>query len=222
MHPNPHGIAHSNVRFCGSSRHPGFGVCFQEAYQAQKKGIFDLAPPPLSNSKVTHTSLLQHTSPSAPPPHTLLPLSKIQSSVPRWMTKERRGLRAALVWFSPANPPAVAALGLLPRDRPDSRCRPLAGQPGARLMAPPRGRSHHHSPNARVLVGPPGWVLVLVVLVGGFQPRCLFCAHCSEGVLGTHVHAAQNQTRLTLKLMGPPSGWGEEEVLGQLGEFQVF
>ena len=41
---------------CGSSRYPGFGVCFQEAYQAKKKGIFDLAPPPLSNSKDTHTS----------------------------------------------------------------------------------------------------------------------------------------------------------------------
>ena len=100
MHPNPHRIAPSNVRFCSSSRHPGFGVCFQEAYQAQKKGIFDLAPPPLSNSKVTHTSLL-HTS---PPPHTLLPLSKIQSRVPRWLTNERKGLSAALVWFCPANP----------------------------------------------------------------------------------------------------------------------
>ena len=77
---------------CGSSRYPGFGVCFQEAYQAKKKGIFDLAPPPLSNSKDTHTSLLQHTAP--PAPHAVLPLSKNQSRGPRWLTKERRGLRA--------------------------------------------------------------------------------------------------------------------------------
>ena len=47
-------------------------------------------------------------------------------------------------------------------------------------------------------------------------------AHCSQGVLGTHMHAAQNQTGLTLKPTGPQSGWGEEEALGQLGEFQVF
>ena len=88
---------------CGSSRYPGFGVCFQEAYQAKKKGIFDLAPPPLSNAKDTHTSLLQHTAP--PAPHAVLPLSKNQSRGPRWLTKERRGLRAAQIWFSPANPP---------------------------------------------------------------------------------------------------------------------
>lgn len=36
------------------------------------------------------------------------------------------------------------------------------------------------------------------------------------------MHAAQNQTGLTLKPTGPQSGWVKEEALGQLGEFQVF
>lgn len=123
----------------------------------------------------------------------------------------------------PGQPARRGGLGTAAPRPPGQQVSATSGPAGRQAHgAPPRGRSHHHSPNARVLVCPPGWVLVLVVLVGGFQPRRLFCAHCSEEVLGTHVHAAQNQTRLTLKLMGPPSGWGEEEVLGQLGEFQVF